>query len=46
MNEKHIIQHDIETLYKLLSKEDKAIVDNIFSRYKDQEQKSVDSKIG
>ena len=38
--------NDIEKIYNLLSKEDKEIVDNIFSRYKYQEQKSSDSKIG
>lgn len=38
--------NDIEKLYTMLTPEDKAIVDNIFSRYKNQEQKSLDSKIG
>ena len=38
--------NNIEKIYNLLSKEDKEIVDNIFSRYKYQEQKSLDSKIG
>ena len=39
-------EKDIDTIYKLLSPEDKAIVDNIFSRYKHQEQKSSFIKIG
>ena len=39
-------ENDIETIYKILSPEDKAIVDNIFSRYKNQEQKSSTTKIG
>lgn len=38
--------NDIEKLYTMLTQEDKAIVDNIFSRYKNQEQKLLDSKIG
>ena len=39
-------EKDIDTIYKLLSPEDKAIVDNIFSRYRNQEQKSSSIKIG
>ena len=39
-------KNDIENIYKLLTPEDKAIVDNIFSRYKNQEQKSSTIKIG
>ncbi len=36
----------IEEIYKKLTEEDKEIVDNIFSRYSKQEQKSSTYKIG
>ena len=36
----------IEEIYKKLTKEDREIVDNIFSRYSKQEQKSSTYKIG
>lgn len=36
----------IEEIYKKLAKEDREIVDNIFSRYSKQEQKSSTYKIG
>lgn len=36
----------IELIYSKLEPRDKEIVDNIFSRYQHQEQKSLNSKIG
>lgn len=38
--------NELENIYRKLSDEDKAIVDNIFSRYKSQEQKLSTTKIG
>lgn len=38
--------NELEYLYSKLSPEDKAIVDNILSRYKSQEQQSSTSMIG
>ena len=38
--------NQLELIYSKLDPKDKEIVDNIFSRYKYQEQKSSDSKIG
>lgn len=39
-------ENELVSLYKQLSAEDKAIVDNIFARYRTQEQKSSISMIG
>lgn len=39
-------ENELVSLYKQLSADDKAIVDNIFSRYRAQEQKSSTSMIG
>ena len=38
--------NELENLYKKLTPNDKAIVDNIFERYKEQEQQSSNSMIG
>ena len=37
---------NIEKIYNMLNKQDREIVDNIFSRYETQEQKSSTFKIG
>lgn len=38
--------NELESIYNKLSPDDKAIVDNIFSRYKEPEQQSSTSMIG